>query len=448
MRMMKKVIKKVNAAILALCLTLCLPFLARAQTVQVLLGDVDGDGAVTSADSRLALRLSVGLEPSNPDAVRVADVDKNSKIEAADARMILRVSVGLDELSGEFVEITVVDIPQQPNDVRDTSIFALPVPAAPVVSAPSGTFSITVYGNGHGVGMSQWGAVIMAEAGYTYEEILACFYKGSYVEHDPTCPATVIYNGSQYSTEEIVARITSMEIGGIATDDDALKAQAIAIYTQFKLNNYKGNSNNIGVASSSYSNCSDRLKAAVHSVLGQYVTLASDPYRAPVLTVYSALNAGRSMDCSYTWGGSYPVSASSPFEYKLAAQTIVYRFLDSGVQTEIVDGFGNVVYVRDASGRVVQDTRTSYQGEYFAEVLVLPCETIRQKILAYNSGIVLDADPANWISILEHNAAIDANRGYVKSVRVGNIMLNGVGKFSSALGLRLRSDCFTVAYNR
>lgn len=33
-------------------------------------------------------------------------------------------------------------------------------------------------GNGHGVGMSQWGAKGMAEAGYDYEEILTAFYLG------------------------------------------------------------------------------------------------------------------------------------------------------------------------------------------------------------------------------------------------------------------------------
>jgi stage II sporulation protein D len=33
-------------------------------------------------------------------------------------------------------------------------------------------------GYGHGVGMSQWGASIMAKEGYNYEEILTHYYLG------------------------------------------------------------------------------------------------------------------------------------------------------------------------------------------------------------------------------------------------------------------------------
>ena len=39
-------------------------------------------------------------------------------------------------------------------------------------------FNFTVYGNGHGVGMSQTGAEYMAEQGATYEEILKHYYSG------------------------------------------------------------------------------------------------------------------------------------------------------------------------------------------------------------------------------------------------------------------------------
>ena len=40
----------------------------------------------------------------------------------------------------------------------------------------------TVYGYGHGVGMSQYGANEMAKSGSTYEEILTYFYKGTKIE--------------------------------------------------------------------------------------------------------------------------------------------------------------------------------------------------------------------------------------------------------------------------
>ena len=39
-------------------------------------------------------------------------------------------------------------------------------------------FTFTVYGYGHGVGMSQYGANYMAQQGSSYEEILKHYYKG------------------------------------------------------------------------------------------------------------------------------------------------------------------------------------------------------------------------------------------------------------------------------
>ena len=62
------------------------------------LGDVDGDGEVTSGDARLALRASVRLEKYEPGSAPflAADADGNGEIESSDARTILRVSVKLE----------------------------------------------------------------------------------------------------------------------------------------------------------------------------------------------------------------------------------------------------------------------------------------------------------------------------------------------------------------
>ena len=63
-------------------------------------GDADGDGRITSADARLALRRSVNLEdfPEESAAYYACDADKDRKVTSADARLILRASVGLEEL--------------------------------------------------------------------------------------------------------------------------------------------------------------------------------------------------------------------------------------------------------------------------------------------------------------------------------------------------------------
>ncbi len=62
----------------------------------VIMGDLDGNGKVTAADARLALRYSAKLETPNELQKRAADTDGNSKITAADARTILRVAAKLE----------------------------------------------------------------------------------------------------------------------------------------------------------------------------------------------------------------------------------------------------------------------------------------------------------------------------------------------------------------
>jgi len=58
-------------------------------------GDVDSDGMTSSADARLVLRYSVGLETFNEAQTANADIDKDSSVSSADARLILRYSVGI-----------------------------------------------------------------------------------------------------------------------------------------------------------------------------------------------------------------------------------------------------------------------------------------------------------------------------------------------------------------
>ena len=61
----------------------------------VLLGDVDGDGRITSTDARLVLQLSVNkIRETDLTVPAAADVDKDGKVTSTDARLILQFSVG------------------------------------------------------------------------------------------------------------------------------------------------------------------------------------------------------------------------------------------------------------------------------------------------------------------------------------------------------------------
>ncbi len=52
------------------------------------------------------------------------------------------------------------------------------------VSLKNNVFTFTVYGYGHGVGLSQNGANYMAQQGSDYKEILAHYYKGTQIMHN------------------------------------------------------------------------------------------------------------------------------------------------------------------------------------------------------------------------------------------------------------------------
>ncbi len=72
-----------------------------AEAPGFLWGDVDGNGKADSADARLALRASVGLETirEGTNAFAAADSNHDGRIGSDDARLILRASVGLEKLS-------------------------------------------------------------------------------------------------------------------------------------------------------------------------------------------------------------------------------------------------------------------------------------------------------------------------------------------------------------
>lgn len=68
---------------------------------EILYGDVNHDGFVSSADARLVLRRAVGLETyvaGSPEYL-ACDVNHDGYVTAADARLVLRAAVGLGQLS-------------------------------------------------------------------------------------------------------------------------------------------------------------------------------------------------------------------------------------------------------------------------------------------------------------------------------------------------------------
>lgn len=80
-------------------------FVPSAPAAAYYAGDIDSDGSISSADARLALRCSVGLERLSSTQYGIADLDGDAVVSSADARLILRTSVGLESkisLSSSF----------------------------------------------------------------------------------------------------------------------------------------------------------------------------------------------------------------------------------------------------------------------------------------------------------------------------------------------------------
>ncbi len=68
----------------------------------VLKGDVNGDGLVTTADARLALRCAIRLDdPSKPQRLSAAIHDRDT-VTTKDARAILRAAIGLERIHIDF----------------------------------------------------------------------------------------------------------------------------------------------------------------------------------------------------------------------------------------------------------------------------------------------------------------------------------------------------------
>ena len=70
-----------------------------AAPVTFMLGDVNGDGGVTTADARLALRKAIDLETYAPESreFKAADVNADGNVTTGDARFILRHAIGLND---------------------------------------------------------------------------------------------------------------------------------------------------------------------------------------------------------------------------------------------------------------------------------------------------------------------------------------------------------------
>lgn len=273
-------------------------------------------------------------------------------------------------------------------------------------SSKTGTFVFTVYGYGHGVGMSQNGASEYARRGWTYKQILLHYYNnpGISLVKDSNLPSTVTYNGKRYSLAEYLGKTAYAEVGPSAPLE-SIKSQMVAIYTYAKRQNFKMTTSNHAFRES-YAGTSSSIENAIKATLGEYLAY----YGSPAFTPYFSTAAGKTASSANVWGGSQ----SS------------YPYLAGG--------------------------RTSPEGNV-KRTLTISSEELRKKVEAYNAKvdsskrITLQSDPAQWIKILEHDSARGSNCGYISSMKIGNQTMRGNAFRLNIMGAAtLRSHCFTFTY--
>lgn len=390
--------------------------------------DVNGDGTVSNTDVAYILSYASMLSPDvSREFLRRADLNSDGVITARDA-VLAEKHVSHSVIIKDYESpVQAADAPLAGGSSESTDTKEL----FPVVSANNSVYSVisndkmyiypdmsqvmpirnafTVvsFGWGHGVGMSQWGAVRLAEAGYSYAQILQHYFIGVSIMREQY-PQTVLCDGQQVNTIEMVARIVQMEISGCVKQNDplgmsALRAQAVAAYSCIKSNGYKVS----GCAyTSSYSRCRDDVKQAVSEVAGQYIAYNGEA----VYAYYSACSAGVTANYEQIWGATN--------------RDMSYLGHSSSYSDCYISGY--------------------------VSTRVYSVNEMRNYIMSYDPSINLSQNPAQWIEIITHDDAVNENIGYVSAMRVGDRTISqaaGVIFRNDVMNYNIKSPCFAIIYN-
>lgn len=127
-------LNKVLCTILAGILIVCCALVNVNATV-IKRGDVDGNGSVTPADARLALRAAANLERLDETANIAANVDDVGTVTPADARKILRVSANLEKFENPEIIIEDETDVQEPTTEEPTT--EVPTTEEPTTEEPT-----------------------------------------------------------------------------------------------------------------------------------------------------------------------------------------------------------------------------------------------------------------------------------------------------------------------
>ncbi len=257
----------------------------------------------------------------------------------------------------------------------------------PVIESRAGEFAIVTYGWGHGVGMSQNGANFYATySGWTYQDILFHYYPDTYLMNTGLAEEEeIVVNGVSGDVLSMVSQIVFNEVGGTMSYE-AIKAQAVAVYSYCKYNG--NNANDLRCKP----NPPQVVVDAVAEVLGQALYYNGDY----ALTMFSASSGGITANCQEVFYSNLPYLRSVPSDYDAAFDP----------------HYGTVTYVDDFQ------LRNMIENAY---------------------GIKLSDNPQNWIK-----PSYSDSTGYVTYVNIDD--QKTVKGYEFKLAMDLKSSKFNVFY--
>jgi stage II sporulation protein D len=205
-------------------------------------------------------------------------------------------------------------------------------------SAQASTLVIQGAGDGHGVGMSQEGALGYAEHGWSYSSILTHYYTGTTLGQAPAGAKVRVLIGSKVHTlplETYVRGVISAEMPA-SWPAAALEAQAVAVRT-YALTAHAGGSR-FDVYSDTRSQVylgpsaeTASTNAATIATAGQIVTYAGQP----AITYFFASSGGHTEDVQNAFGGAaepWLVGVPDPYETKASGWTLSMSFASASAR--------------------------------------------------------------------------------------------------------------------
>lgn len=274
--------------------------------------------------------------------------------------------------------------------------------------APKGKFVFTVYGWGHGAGLSQDGAIALAKQGKSCNQILCHYYPGVTLMVDKNTPMyTEEPNAEGKGGETLLSflcQTVKQEIGDGAPYE-ALKAQAVCAYT------YAMNHRNFGAGQTMDRN---------------FKYQGTNVERA-VMDVLHITSAEQQPHCTYiSYNGTYA--------------NAVYYSNCAGTTTSSVNAWGGarVPYLCGGIDSPENVMISTYE---------VTAEKMQNLIKSYVGGSVkFDKNPARWIKILNHDGAYNNGTGYIGQIDMCGTVLSGNQFRTKVMGGALKSHCFTIQY--